>query len=81
MLAFEEMLVAPADEAGIKVPEEPEKYDPELFPHWHVFCNVQLGRPMPNADSHWRNAEVIAAVPEERIRLITLAELVELGVE
>jgi hypothetical protein len=82
MLAFPRMLVEPAKKAGIRVPEDVDKdYDKQKFPHWHVFCTVQLGATMPYPSVHWRNAEVIAKIPEDKIRILTLSDLQELGVE
>lgn len=79
MIAFPSMLLEPARKAGIPVPENPDKFDPEKFPGFAVFCNVQLNRGMPNFDAHWRNAEVIAQVKDEDLRKVTLAELINLG--
>ena len=81
MIGFEEMLVEPAVQAGIKIPDDPYKYDPEEFPHWTVFCNWQLGRSLPSPDSHFRNAQIIAAVPDDRIKLIYTSEMIDLGAE
>ena len=36
MIAFEGLLVGPAKAAGIKVPDDPEEYDPSEFQHFHV---------------------------------------------
>lgn len=81
MLAFASMLVKPAKHAGINVPADPEDYNPDEFPHWHLFLLVQLGAPMPNMDSHWHNARIIATLPSERIRTITGGELMDMGIE
>lgn len=79
MIVFPGMLVASATKAGMKVPEDPDEFDPEQFPHFHAFCNVQLGYRMPNLSVHWGNAEIIASIPEDKIRTITLKELFDLG--
>ena len=78
MIAFPGMLVGAAEKAGMKVPSNPESFDPEMFPHFQAFCNIQLGRSMGWTD-HWTNAEVIASVPEDQIRLVTIADLINLG--
>lgn len=67
MIAFASLLVAPAREAGITVPENPETYVPEDFIHWHVFILWQLGRPMPWATAHWENAKLIAGIPDDEL--------------
>lgn len=79
MLAFPVMLVEAAERAGIKIPDDIDNFDINLYPHWHVFCAAQLGQPMPTPGCHWENAEVIAAIPEDRIRAVTLLELREKG--
>lgn len=79
MLIFDGLLVEPAKQAGISVPEDLECYDPNEFPHWDVFRKVQLGVTMPYPSAHWNNAEVIADIPEERIREVTYDDLLERG--
>lgn len=78
MLAFPAMLIPAATEAGMPVPEDADNYDSNEFPHFYVFCAVQLGRPM-NPGEHWDNAKVIAAVPEEVIRFVSVDYLVRNG--
>ena len=63
MIAFASLLVKPAQEAGIQVPEDPETYDPHQFMRWHVYCLWQLGRPLAGWTSHWDNARAVAAIP------------------
>lgn len=65
----------------MKVPDNPDDHE-ELkneFPHFHVFCQLQLGRTMPYAGVHWENAHVIAKVPESMIRSLTWDEATSLG--
>lgn len=74
MLCFPSMLVQAAKDAGMKVPEidvDNEEYDREQFPHWWVFCVLQLDTAM-SAGAHWENAKVVAAIPEDEIRQTTL---------
>ena len=79
MIAFPGLLLSPAEEAGLKVPEDPEDFDSEEFPHFQVFLKVQLGAPMPNPAAHWENAKVVAKVPDDRIHLVTYKELLDAG--
>lgn len=83
MIAFPSMLVGPAEKAGIKTPDlsSTDDWDTDEFPHFTVFCRAQLGRPMKMDGEQWRNARVIAAIPEERIRLVSLDDLINLGFE
>ena len=81
MLAYAEMLVSAAKAANITVPDDVEKYDPQKFPHWHVFCTIQLGAPMPHPTAHWENARVIGQIPEGSIRTTTFEQLKELGIQ
>ena len=78
MIAFAGML-APA---GMKVPEgdlDEMDYDVEEYPHWHVFCIVQLGASMPSPTSHWDNAKVIAALSDEEIKQVSWDGLIRAG--
>lgn len=80
MLAFPGMIAGAAKEAGIKIPESPdENFDPNEFPHFFVFCKMQLERRMTGPNEHWENAKVIAAVSEEEIKTITPSQLIERG--
>ena len=85
MIAFPEMLVGPAKKAGMSTPPieavRDGKWDINVFPHWTVFCNIQLGSPLPSPTSHWVNAEIIAAIPEKAIKKLTFDQLVNRGVE
>jgi hypothetical protein len=83
MIAFASLLVPPAEQAGIKIPDvvsdDNLTYDPKDYPHWHIFCNAQLGTPMPSADAHWNNAHVVASLSEFDTKVITMKELVDRG--
>lgn len=81
MIAFARMLVPAAEEAGIKVPEDPENFDESVYPYWNVFLTVQLGAPMPNWSAHWNNAKLIASLSDEEIRTITYQQLLDKGLE
>lgn len=80
MLVFSSLLESAAKAAEMKVPDNPDGYDwsPDDFPHFHVFCNVQLCRPMQPGE-HWDNAKVIAAIPEDEIKEISLEGLLNRG--
>lgn len=79
MLAFPSMLVEPAIKAGMKVPEDSDNFDPNEYPHFQVFCLMQLGSAMPYPSVHWDNAFVIASIPEDKIKTITVLEIIALG--
>lgn len=71
--------IAPAAiEAEMKVPDDPMTYDPVEYPHWHVYCCVQLGVPV-QWGNHWENAKIIAKIPDDKILTVTMADLVALG--
>lgn len=76
---FAGMLVGAAEKAGIKVPKDPEEYDKEEYPHFYVFCWMQLSQPMPYPGVHYANAEVIASIPSEKIRDVKLSEIMSMG--
>lgn len=83
MIAFPGMLAAHAASAGMKVPTDPdaEDWNPEEFPHFHVFCSMQLGKALHNWDEPDRNAKLIAAIPQEKIRKVSWLDLVQMGFE
>lgn len=81
MLAFKEMLINPAKHAGISIPDNLDCFDSTSYPHWVVFCAIQLGSSMPQPTSHWHNAKVIADVNDDDITKVTLTELEELGLQ
>lgn len=78
MMVFPSMLTPAADEAGMSCPPDPDDFSPEEYPHFHVFCTVQLGRAMEWTE-HWHNAEVLAAIPEKELKTLTLEDLLEKG--
>lgn len=77
MIAFAGMLLEPARQAGMKVPEDADDFVYEAYPHFQVYLNIQLGSSLPYPSAHWDNAKVIAAIPEDKIRSITWDELKE----
>lgn len=79
MKAFPEMIAPAAGEAKIKMPPDLENYDKEQYPHWFVFCQLQLGSPMPYPSVDWDNAKVIASLSSEEILKVTPEELVAKG--
>ena len=79
MIIFPFLLVQAAAEAGMKYPTDPDNFDPNEFPHFQVFCNIQLSRPASPTE-HWENAVKIAAIPEDKIRTMTMPDFRELGV-
>ncbi len=81
MIAFPGMLVEPAKQAGMKVPEDPDNFNPDEYPHWNIYLTVQIGAPLPNWTAHWDNAKVVAALTEEQCKTITYKEILEMGLQ
>jgi len=89
MLAFQSMIHKAAKDAGMEVPAEElldamddePSWSPEDYPHFHVFCNAQLGRSMHNMGQHWDNAKIIAAIPVEELKTVTFEGLIAKGLE
>lgn len=79
MLAFPKMIIQHAEKAGIKVPPDVDNYKPEDYTHWHVFCNLQLACPLVSWDEPWTNAEVVAKIPANEIKTITMEEIEQRG--
>lgn len=79
MIAMRSLLVAPAEQAGIKLPPDIHNFDHEEYPYWAVFCNMQLGRPIPSMIEHWENAKLIAGIPDDKIKVMTNKQIEDLG--
>lgn len=79
MIAFPELLVEPARKAGIKIPDDLVDYVADDYPHWHVYCIMQLGTPMPTFTAHWQNARIIAKIPQDKINLVTADKIIKMG--
>ena len=79
MIAFPGILAAAAEQAGMKVPPDAENFKPADYPHFHVFCTVQLGAPMPRPDAHWENAKLIASLGPRKIKTVTYQQLLDMG--
>jgi hypothetical protein len=87
MIVFPAMLIPAAHDAGMEYPnfdkldeEDIEEWKAD-FPHFAVFCILQLNRPMATPGQHWGNAEVIAGIEKQKIFLMTLEEFVTAGVD
>ena len=81
MISQPAILASYAAEAGMKFPEDPDRFEEEKeqFPHFFIFCAMQLGAPMPSPTSGWENARVIAAIPEEELKTITAEQIYQRG--
>lgn len=78
MYVFPSMLIQDAEEAGIKVPEDPDKYNKEDYPHFHALCNVCLCNPdITNRDQIIYNTKIISKIPNNKIRTITYGEMLD----
>lgn len=84
MIMFQSAIAEAARQAGMAVPPDEQldsdesPFDPEKYPHFHVYCNVQLGCPV-TWGNHWENAKIIAAVLVDKLRTMTYAELEGMG--
>jgi hypothetical protein len=85
MIAFAGMLLSAAEKAGMKVPGLDDIDESDLdklkdrYPHFFCFCKLQLCRRM-DWDEPWENAQVIAKIPEDKIRTTTVDEFRQAGV-
>lgn len=80
MIAFPGMLVSPAKEAGMKTPDDPDNFDPDKFPRFHIFCIIQIGKPMPWPTTHWENAKIVADLTDDEAKTVTIAEMLVKGI-
>ena len=78
MFILPDMLRPHLDGVAIKQPDDFENYDANEFPHFHVFLMLHLARPIDVAAIS-ENARIIASIPDDEIRTITIQELLDLG--
>lgn len=78
MMAFPSMLVGACEKAGVATPPDANNYIADDFPHFSVFCAVQLCRSMQPGE-HWDNAHVIASFSVDEIKHASLADLISKG--
>lgn len=81
MIAFPKMLVSAAKAAKMKVPKDPDEFPKEKYPHFWIFCAIQLARPMRSPGEHWENAKIIAEISEEKLKTMTFADFISAGVQ
>lgn len=77
MIIYPSQIIKAAENAGMKVPildKKDESFLAEEFPHFHVFCNVQLGCAV-TWGNHWENAKIIARIPEKELITLTIEGL------
>jgi len=75
MFAFPGMLVNAAEQAGMSFPPDADHFKPDVYPHFQVFCNAQLGRSFSSVEVVFVNAKIVAEIPEEDIRSTTFEHL------
>lgn len=95
MLSVPSQLLEAARAAGMRVPPHGVLYaamgrqfmvdvdtgfDVNEYPHFAVFCSVQLWRDT-NGRSHWENAKVVAEIPLRRVWQVDLKALMREGLE
>ena len=80
MIVFPHALVAAAEEAGMTVPPDPDKFEEskEQFPHFFVYCMLQLCRPI-TWGNHWQNAKIIAGISFDKLIEMQEADFFEAG--
>lgn len=80
MIAFDGMLIGPAKQAGIPVPDDLDNFESDNFVQWVVFRNVQIGESMPYPSAAWDNAKVVAQfTPEQLKTTVTYKTLLDAG--
>lgn len=80
MFIYEGMFESHIKDSKLKMPENFDEYNPEEYPHFHVFMIVHLGRPI-NVESLEDNANIIAEISDEDIKTVTLEDLLSRGLD
>lgn len=79
-IPYRSILIIPAWDAGMKIPKDVEDFDPKEYPHFALFCKIQIDKEMKIEREHWYNAIAIAKIPEKKLKKITKKELRKRGV-
>lgn len=79
MFAFPGMFGPHIKDSNLKQPEDFESYDPEQYPHFHVFMLTHLCQPI-DIQTLESNANIIAAIPDDEIKKVTFEQLIEKGI-
>src|SRR5690348_13604863 len=67
--------------SNFKVPENLEKYNPTVFPHWHLFWCLHVGACNLSDKMIRENAIIIAALDPQRLIEYNLNDYANLGIE
>jgi len=76
---FPDMFRNHIENSRLKQPEDYENYDPNEYPHFHVFMSIHLANTI-DVFSLKENANTIADIPEGEIRNVTIQDLIDKGV-
>lgn len=79
MFMFPGMFYNHIKDSKLKMPENFEKYNPEDYPHFHVFMLTHLGQPLDIAALE-DNANIIAEISEDNIKSVSFDDLLEMGI-
>ena len=80
MLVFPGMIAQRAIEAGMVVPDDPDhEFDPNVYPHFFLYCNWQLCRAIHDPEEITINAGVIAKLTVEEVKTATVDYLLNKG--
>jgi hypothetical protein len=72
------MLKQAAIEADMKIPDDLDNYYRDNYPHWWVYCYLQLDVPI-TWGNHWKNAKIIVSIPEDKIKKMTAFDIFDMG--
>jgi hypothetical protein len=76
--AFPEMFRTHIEDSNLKLPDSFEHYNPEEYPHFHVFMTLHLAQTI-DVFTLKDNANVIAAISDTDIKKVTIDQLVKNG--
>lgn len=79
MFAFPGMFGPHIKDSNLKLPEDFESYNPEQYPHFHVFMLTHLCQPI-EIQALEDNANIIAAISDDEIKKVTFEQLIEKGI-
>ena len=78
VFCFPKMFANHIMDSDLKQPQDFDNYNPEEYPHFHVFMLLHLANPI-DVMTLKDNANIIAKVSDEEIKNITIEQLFNMG--
>ena len=78
MFARPRMFITHIKDTKLKIPDDPDNYDPEEFPRYHMFMTIHLCQTI-DVYSLENNAKIFSEIKDEEIETVTIGDLIKRG--